>query len=64
MTNWEYQSVRVETSGMSGGILEVESFDAILNDLGRSGWELVSVFTTIHRGGTTRFVVATFKRPR
>jgi hypothetical protein len=61
--NWEYRTARFETHGMSGGILEPEEFDAVLNQLGQDGWELVSVFETIHRGGTTRFVFATFKRP-
>lgn len=64
MTKWEYQSVRVETHGISGGILETDEFDALLNQMGSEGWELVGVFTTIHRGGTTRFVIATFKRQK
>ena len=59
---WQYKSVRVETHGMAGGILEVEEFDRLLNQLGQQGWELVAVFDTNYNQGGTRFVLATFKR--
>lgn len=63
MTKWQYKSVRFETHGFSGGILETEEFDFVLNEMGEQGWELVTVFTTSHKQGTTRYVVATFKCP-
>ena len=46
MQYWEYKSIKVNTKGFSGGILESEEFDAELNRLGLSGWELVSTFVT------------------
>ncbi|MEO3944907.1 DUF4177 domain-containing protein [Gorillibacterium sp. CAU 1737] len=61
---WEYKTIKTETSGMLGGILDIEEFDLKLNALGREGWELVSVFDTNQSQGATRFVIAVLKRPR
>jgi hypothetical protein len=43
--------------------LDGEAFNNKLNELGGQGWELVSVFDTNMGHGTTRDVVAVFKRP-
>lgn len=59
---WEYKSIKVETKGFMGGILELEDFNHELNNLGEQGWELVSCLTTSSGQGTTREVVAVFKR--
>ena len=50
------------SGGFMGGKLETDEFDAQLNELGRQGWELVSVMDTNQSHGATRLVVAVFKR--
>lgn len=61
---WEYGTVKVAATGFVGGKLDEDAFTAHLNDLGDEGWELVAVLGTNQGGGTTRDVVAVFKRPR
>lgn len=62
LEKWEYTSIKVETKGFMGGILEIEDFNYELNKFGEQGWELVSCLTTSSGQGTTREVVAVFKR--
>lgn len=62
MEKWEYTSIKVETKGFMGGILETGSFDHQLNRLGEEGWELVSCFTTSQGQGYSREAIAVFKR--
>lgn len=62
MEYWEYRSIKVETKGMLGGILNTDDFDDELNVLGRNGWELVSCFDTNQSYGQSREVIAVFKR--
>lgn len=64
MEKWEYQTIKIETKGIMGGILEIENFDYQLNRLGEQGWELVSCFTTSTGQGSSREAVAVFKRRR
>jgi len=55
---WEYKVVEAKRSFMSGGI-KTEAFEQQLNELGRDGWELVTVNQNqIHK------VVAVLKRPK
>lgn len=61
---WEYRTIHFEPGGFLGGKLDFEAFDARLNQLGSEGWELVGTFDTNQGQGATRYVVATFKRPR
>lgn len=63
MTRWEYKTTHLAATGWLGGNLDFTAFEALLNDLGRQGWELVSTFDTNTSGGVTRDVVAVFKRP-
>lgn len=60
---WEYNTVIFESGWFSGGRLDGERFQAKLDELGRAGWELVSVFDTSRYEGATRQVIAVFKRP-
>ena len=62
MEKWEYKSIKIETKGIMGGILELDKFDYELNTLGQEGWELVSCFTTNQGQGYTRESIAVFKR--
>lgn len=63
---WEYHHVTFDFSSgrffTRGGLFESEEFNRELNRLGWDGWELVSVFDTTRVEGSTRFVVAVFKR--
>lgn len=63
MQYWEYKTIKVETKGFNGGILETEEFEEELNRMGLSGWELVSTLVTAMGSGTSREAVAVFKRP-
>jgi hypothetical protein len=61
---WEYKTVKLAATGFwLGGNLDEVRFTAMLNELGRGGWELVSAFDTNQSHGSTRDVVAIFKRP-
>jgi len=62
LEKWEYISIKVETKGLMGGILDVSHFDNELNNFGEQGWELVSCFSTAQDGGKSREIVAVFKR--
>ncbi len=64
MTKWEYKTVKLETGGWWGGVLDTDQFDGMLNQLGQEGWELVTAFDTNKTQGVTRDAVAVFKRPR
>jgi len=62
--NWEYKTVKLATTGLTGGKLDELKLDALMNQLGAEGWELVSAFDTNQSYGATRDVVVVFKRPR
>lgn len=62
MERWEYKSIKVHTTGWFGGKLDTDSFDAELNSLGSEGWELTSCFDTSQSQGSSREVIAVFKR--
>lgn len=64
MTRWQYHVMKIETSGMLGGKLDADAFQAELDRLGADLWELVSCFDTNQLHGQSRDVVAVFKRPR
>ena len=64
MTRWEYKTVKLNTRGVTGGILEPGAFDDLLNVFGIEGWELVTAFDTNSLYGASREAVAVFKRPR
>lgn len=63
METWEYKSIKVETKGIMGGILEIRNFDSELNKMGEQGWELVSCFPT-SAGQGPRGVIAVFRRKK
>jgi len=61
MVSWEYKVMKTEISIWSGKEkIDTEQF---LGDLGRDGWELVSVVAT-GSGGTTNGLQFFFKRQR
>ena len=64
MQKWEYRTIKLETKGMLGGILDTATFDGLLNQLGNEGWELVATFDTSQSFGASREAIAVFKRQR
>ena len=62
MDQWEYKTIKMDTKGFLGGLLDTEAFEASLNDLGGQGWELVGAFDTNQSHGASREVIAIFKR--
>ena len=61
--NWEYETIKFSaTEWFVGGNLDDSGIKNRLNELGRSGWELVSMVSTTG-GGSTEVVVAVLKRP-
>ncbi len=59
---YEYRMVTTDTKGWGGGIVDVQSTQEMLGEMGEQGWELVSVVSTHMGQGTTRCVVHYFKR--
>ncbi len=47
-----------------GGKLDEVEFDRMINELGMQGWELTTAFDTNEGYGSTRDVVAIFKRQK
>ena len=62
MDSWEYKAIQFEAKGIMGGILDLQSFQKELNDLGSKGWELVTCFDTNMNQGQSRYVITVFKR--
>ena len=62
MDQWEYKTIKMDTSGFLGGLLDVEAVDVILNELGGQGWVLVAAFDTNQSHGASREAIAVFKR--
>jgi len=62
MQKWEYKTIKASAKGLLGGVVDTSAFDVLLNQLGQQGWNLVSVFDTNMIDGTSREIVAVFKR--
>ena len=61
---WEYKTIRFRPAGFWGGQVDESQLDAVINGLGRDGWELATSFATNEAYGRTRDAVLIFKRPR
>jgi hypothetical protein len=64
MQKFEYHLQKYDATGFLGGKVDLAQMDIEFNRLGRDGWELVSTFDTNASHGSTRWIIATFKRPR
>jgi len=62
MKKFEYKTHVIDTKGFSGGKVEVDEIDSILNVMGQQGWELVRTETTSLTQGATRCILFVFKR--
>lgn len=60
---WEYKTLKLATTGFTGGAFDENQLDSDMNELGSQGWELVAAFDTNKNAGETRDVVVIFKRP-
>ena len=62
-TRWEYKTVTCSTKGRWAKMeFNANSFDAMLNQLGQDGWELVSTTSLNEVQGRSIEIVAVFKR--
>ena len=64
---WEYKTVKVSTGRktfVGKGVVDEVRLDAVLNQLGNEGWELISLLSSNYGFGATYEVVATFKRQK
>lgn len=60
---WEYLTHKFEVTGfVSDPLIDITAFEEQLAAFGAEGWELVSL-APITAGGSTRSLLATFKRP-
>ena len=64
MKNWIYKTLKLDTIGFKGGIVQTEVLEKGLNQLGEQGWELVVAFDTAQEDGRSREVLAIFKKER
>lgn len=65
-TLWEYETLVMQVAKEGLVVrpeLNVPDFKSRLNEMGRLGWELVTVFDINMLQGGSKQVVATFKRP-
>jgi hypothetical protein len=62
LDKWEYKTIKFETKGFVGGILDARNFEDELNNLGEKGWEVVSCFPTAQSSGQSREIIAVLKR--
>lgn len=62
---WEYKIIELEDSAtFMGGKFDLEKLNNSYNDLGREGWELVSVASSNQTLGNMVRLLAFFKRKR
>ena len=61
---WEYKTIKLAATGFVGGKIDELKLDAMMNDLGSQGWEMVAALDTNQCDGQTRDVVVIFKRGR
>ena len=62
MDQWEYTTIKMDTTGFLGGLVDLQALEASMNELGSQGWELVCAFDTNQSQGASREVIAIFKR--
>ncbi|WP_269539915.1 DUF4177 domain-containing protein [Cerasicoccus fimbriatus] len=62
MKRFEYKVIKFDGKGILGGKVDMQDMEQKMNAPGQEGWEAVSVFDTNEAYGSTRWVIATFKR--
>jgi hypothetical protein len=61
---WEYRILKVAIGGFLGPQSDMDKLEAVLDQLGLDGWELVSVEDTSMQRGVSDDLLLFFKRPR
>jgi hypothetical protein len=62
---WEYKAIKIKANrGFLGGKIDERDMVFQLNELGDLGWELVSTFVTQEGYGSSKDMVAVFKRQK
>jgi len=61
MKRFEYKTLKIEPKGFWGTTLDAEEIDKILNELGRQGWEMITM-QDLAVGGSSWTFHYTFKR--
>jgi len=64
MKQYEYCIKKYDGKGFFGGKFELAEVEKEFNKMGMEGWELVSFMDTSAELGSTRWMVATFKRAK
>ena len=62
--DWEYYTLKVKVGGFWVAKVETEKIDAILNEAGNQGWEMVNVVGLSQSYGATNELLFFFKRQR
>ncbi len=58
MTQFEYTVLDVPTKGFFGGKVDFAALTAKLNEMGRKGWEVVSMNdTNLYQGGSRTLII-------
>ncbi len=64
-TCWEYKTLKFSAiHGFFGGKVDDVTMNLQLNELGEQGWELVNTIVTAMGYGTSRDVIAIFKKQK
>jgi hypothetical protein len=61
---WEYYTLKLKPGGFFSSKIEPEKVDALLNEAGSQGWELVNVVSISQAYGATGELLFVFKRQR
>ena len=64
MQSWDHATVLAKGAGVFSGKMNTGNIDAVLQDYGKNGWELVSVFQGSNVSANLPGVLLFFKRPR
>ncbi|AQG78141.1 DUF4177 domain-containing protein [Spirosoma montaniterrae] len=62
MKRFEYRIIDITAKGWLGGKVDAQDLTDKLNEMGREGWEVVSVVDTEVYGGGSRGLLVTLKR--
>ena len=61
--HWEYKTIKI-AAAISFWTVDIDEkkLEQVINDLGADGWELVSALSVTHGYGSTKNILAIFKR--
>jgi hypothetical protein len=60
---WQYRVIKISIGGFVGPHTSMEKLEAVLDQLGQDGWELVNVEDTSVQRGVSDDLLLFFKRP-